>query len=115
MIRDFKQMENKSDDSITDAIAFSDGQFKDIIFRLSRVAFGEDENGPTLDYDYEVLRGEIQDKDKAAFEKEVGDFIISIIEEQMSRIETAETPKDYAFAGGVDEIDIIDNVDIKEI
>lgn len=98
-MRPFRYMRNKDDGSVTDAVAFSDGKYADVIFRVAKVNFVEPESETDgelkLEFDYEILRGNPEDIPE--FEREVGDFIVEVLQEQVA---SAKEQRDYAYSGG---------------
>lgn len=77
------------------ALKFTDSEFDDIIFSFDSVNFIEKDDKLVTKFDYtvhEFKRG----YDKKSFEKELGDFLIEMVIDGISK-------NDLIFAGGTDE------------
>jgi hypothetical protein len=90
-------------DGVT-ALELTSGQFSGIIFSYGGVKFEENEAKDNLKvhFDYEIHEGESTLKDKAAFEKELGDFILEMIVDGIEK-------NNLVYKGGIDE-DREDNI-----
>lgn len=89
------------------ALELTESQYSGIIFSYGKVSFEENEAQDNLKvhFDYEIHEGEDKLEDKAAFEKELGDFILEMIVDGIEK-------NNLVYTGGVDEnreVDIIES------
>jgi hypothetical protein len=80
------------------ALQLTTGPFSGIIFSYGGVSFEENKEKDHLKvhFDYEIHDGEPENFDKAAFEKELGDFIIELTIYGLQQ-------QSLVYKGGVDE------------
>jgi hypothetical protein len=80
------------------ALELTDGEYSGIIFSYGGVRFEENEARDNLKvhFDYEIHEGEDKLKDKVAFEKDLGDFIIEMIIDGIEK-------NNLVYKGGIDE------------
>lgn len=88
------------DPSLNDASTFDitilSGEFKDVVYRLGRVSFSDDDEedesgGATMSFDYDIISGQDKITDKTLFEKYIGDAIVAMLKEQLARQEVVYT------------------------
>lgn len=80
------------------AMQLTEGEFSGIIFSYGRVSFEENETQDNLKvhFDYEVHDDLGLAYDKAAFEKELGDFLIELVAFGAEK-------NNLVYTGGIDE------------
>ena len=88
MLEHVQVLEDKEVDGFK-VIKFKEGTFKDVEFTYGSIKFNEDENKEncTLNFDYNVISGKVEESDVEFFEKTIGDMLIQMLEEQIAREE----------------------------
>lgn len=77
-------------------IRFEDEKFQSIMFTYGKVEFGEDEENPTMHFEYDIVEGVVDEKLKPEFEQKIGDLLIHMIEEGLK-------DRSLVYTGGTDE------------
>jgi len=85
-------------DGLVQVIPVSLKGWDNIIIKIGQINFKENpENGTAhLQFNYDVIKGELKPEDKEEYEQALGDAIISHLEEQLKQ-------KELVYYGGLDE------------
>lgn len=80
-LRPHRVLGKTSADGELHALAFTTGQFADIIFSYTAVKFVENDNSLTIAFEYHLhdVPHHLRDFDTEVFEKELGDFITALL------------------------------------
>lgn len=89
------------------ALELTESQYSGIIFSYGKVSFEENEAKDNLKvhFEYEIHEGEDKLEDKAAFEKDLGDFIIEMIADGIEK-------NNLVYTGGTDENREVDPIEL---
>lgn len=83
-------------------IMLTEGEFSDILFTIDKVEFGDERADGTvvMHFNYDIIdEYNIDEESKTKFEKEIGDLIVEVLEEQ---VENGYDGEKIAFTGGVE-------------
>jgi len=103
MVRSYKTLERNG----VIALMLTEGEYSGIIFSYGRVGFVEDTTNDRLkiEFDYKIHEDEPESLDKVAFEKELGDFLMELLEYGLIK-------NDIVYTGGVDENREVDPIEL---
>jgi hypothetical protein len=103
LVRPHKTLERSG----TLALMLTEGEHSGIIFSYGRVSFEEDKENDKLrvKFDYTIHEQEPESLDKVAFEKELGDFLMELMQYGIIK-------NDLVYTGGVDENREVDPIEL---
>ena len=70
------------------------GEYAGVVYKFGSVSFSEDEEDPMLHFSYDIVDGDVSNKD--GFEKFIGDRLVEMLEEMVKE-------RSLIYSGGTNE------------